>query len=121
MAYAPADAGPHGLSPDARKSDRHTLAWCGGIHIIVVSADGRRKRTLGIFADAHFHRDRLGTEVVTHELFHATMAWGRRVGFPFARLGDDDAVNRDEEIITHVHGRLCRQFVARAEAAGLYK
>ncbi len=72
-------------------------------------------------ADVHFVRRRLGMEVTTHELFHATMAWARRVRFPFARLGADDAVNADEERLTYVHGWLCRQFAVRAWDAGIYK
>jgi hypothetical protein len=59
-------------------------------------------------------------EVVTHELFHATMAWARRVGLDLTRLADDDYVNQEEERVSYVHGRLCRDFMVRAEAAGIY-
>jgi hypothetical protein len=53
--------------------------------------------------------------VFADELFHATIAWGRRAKFNWKRLGDDDCVNADEERITHVHGRLCRAFVQTGE------
>lgn len=72
------------------------------------------------FAEVHLYASRCGTEVVTHEMFHATAAWGRRVRFDFKRLGDADSVNDDEERMAYVHGWLCRQFVDRAWAAGVY-
>lgn len=59
-------------------------------------------------------------EIVTHELFHATIAYGRRIGFAWTRFGDSDAVNKDEERMTYAHGELCKQFVLRAIRAGLY-
>jgi hypothetical protein len=31
-----------------------------------------------------------------------------------------DSVNQDEERLADIHGELCRQFVDRAYAAGLY-
>jgi hypothetical protein len=72
------------------------------------------------FAEVNLYRDRLTMEIVTHELFHATMAWARRVRFPVARLVAADAVNDDEERLTYVHSTLCRRFMVRATAAGLY-
>lgn len=71
-------------------------------------------------AEVNFFRRRLGTEIITHEFFHATIAWGRRIRFNWQRFGDDDSVNQDEERLTYVHGRLVRMFVDRAHAAGLY-
>jgi hypothetical protein len=65
-------------------------------------------------------RGKLTMEVITHELFHATMAWGYRVRFPFAGLDNTIGVTADEERITYVHGALCSQFVGRAYATGLY-
>lgn len=61
-----------------------------------------------------------GTAVSTHELFHATAAWGRRTGFNWSRLGDADAVNQDEESLAYIHGALCREYVDRAYKAGIY-
>lgn len=58
--------------------------------------------------------------IVTHEMFHATMAWARRVRVPFDSL-DREPVNRLEERLAYVHGELCREFMVRAEAAGLYE
>lgn len=98
---------------------RHTQAFCTGVEVIQIRK-GRPQRKLGIFAEVNFHRNRLGMEVITHELFHATIAYGRRIKFDWSRLGDDDAVNKDEERLTYVHGVLCREFVVRAQAAGLY-
>lgn len=95
------------------------IAYCTEWMRWVVHPHGRVRRDPCV-AEAHFYRARLGTEIVTHELFHATMAWGRRIGFDWLRLGADDAVNDDEERLSYVHGALCRQFVDRAYAAGVY-
>lgn len=81
----------------------------------------RNRRCQPLFCEVNLVRRHLGTELITHELFHAAIAWGRRVGFDFSRLNAPDSVNADEERITYVHGRLCRQFVDRAWKAGLYK
>ena len=105
------------------RSKRHrcgpkTMATC--TEVTVLNFDQGAQRTKPIFAELNFVRGHLTMEIVTHELFHATMAWGRRIGFDWARLGADDCVNQDEERITYVHGWLCRQFVARATTLGLY-
>ena len=60
----------------------------------------------------------LTMRVVTHELFHATIAWGHRVKFPFAGFEAAEGVTADEERITYVHGELCRQFMCKALAPG---
>lgn len=105
---------------DARVGPR-TQALCGGIEIIDIEP-GKPARKQPVFAEVNFYRGRLTTEVLTHEFFHATMAWGRRVRFNFRALADDDhAVTPEEERISYVHGRLCRDFVARATRAGLYE
>lgn len=78
-------------------------------------------RTLPLFAEVHLFRgDGLSMRIVTHELFHATMAYGRRIRFDFRRLDADDSVNDDEERLTYAHGDLCRQFMMRATDLGLY-
>lgn len=85
-----------------------------------VDASGRW-RTMPVVADVHFHRKRLSMEVVTHELFHATLAWARRVRFDFSRLSDGaNPINADEERLTYAHGRLCRAFMNRANDFRLY-
>lgn len=81
---------------------------------------GRWRRT-GIVAEVNFHRRRIGTEVVTHEFFHATLAWGRRVGVRWGAIGSDaGTMTVDEERLCYAHGRLCREFVTAATAVGLY-
>src|SRR5690242_13328755 len=41
---------------------------------------GTPMRTRPIVAEVHFSRNRLSQVIVAHELFHATLAYGRRVG-----------------------------------------
>ena len=69
--------------------------------------------------------------IVTHELLHAAVAWARRIGFRFVALGgvgaefgsegDGYAVSDDEERLCRVYGDLCREFMVKAERAGLYR
>jgi hypothetical protein len=87
---------------------------------IVQQFVGGRWRTRPVVAEVHFHRARLSMEVVTHELFHATIAWARRIRFDFARLNAEDSINEDEERLTYAHGRLCREFMNRANDFKLY-
>ena len=105
---------------DTQISNRRGIQGTANAIEIIDIRRGRPARKKPIFAEVNLYRGMLGTEVITHEFFHATMAWGRRVGFAWQRLGDDNSVTPDEERITYVHGRLCRDFVARATAAGLY-
>src|SRR5688572_4342407 len=75
---------------------------------------GKYRRRSPCVAEINLWRGRLGIEVTTHEFFHATMAWGRRVGFDFTRLQEGSMYSmKAEERITYVHGRLCRQFVTK--------
>lgn len=78
-------------------------------------------RTRPIVAEVHFSRNRLSQVIVAHELFHATLAYGRRVGFDFSRLDAADSVNDDEERLAYVQGWLCREFVRRAARTGMYR
>ena len=100
----------------AEKSDHEGCCT----EVYVTDYGKARARTKPICAVVNLHRDLLTMGVVTHELFHATMAWGRRIGFNFSRLGADDAVNDDEERLTYAHSELCRKFMVRAIGAGLY-
>jgi hypothetical protein len=61
------------------------------------------------FAEVNLWRGALGPEVVTHELFHATMAYGYRIKFPFEKLADCTGVTKWEERLTYAHGRMCAQ------------
>ena len=86
-----------------------------------------RKTTLDIqlannFTDNIYYTPGLkGLQVTAaHEFFHATICWGRRIGFNWQRLDAEDSVNDDEERLAYVHGALCREFVDRAYASGLY-
>lgn len=106
--------------PDGRPLGRDCIGRCTEVHLASTRPSGGWRRDPCI-AEVHLIRSQLGMEVITHELFHATCAWARRVGFPVARLVAEDSVNEDEERIAYVHGRLCRQFVARAIDAGLYR
>lgn len=103
-------------SINGRGFGRHCDGTCSR-HEVWSFKTGKARRHR-CFAVVNMWRGRLTMRVVTHELFHATMAWGYRVKFPFAGLATDVGVTADEERITYVHGELCRQFMVRASAPG---
>ncbi len=76
--------------------------------------------TRPMFAEVNLYRAALTMRIVTHELFHATIQYGRRIGFDFSRLDANDSINAEEERLTYAHGELCRQFMVRATTLGLY-
>lgn len=78
---------------------------------------GRARRSAEV-AVVNLWRGRLTMRVVTHELFHATMAWAHRVGFDFAPIMASDGVTDAEERITYVNGELNRQFMEKATRPG---
>lgn len=77
-----------------------------------------RARRRPIVAVVNMWRGKLTMSVVTHELFHATIAWAHRIIFPFATLSDDRGVTETEERLTYAHSELCRQFMVRASSRG---
>jgi hypothetical protein len=99
--------------------NRHAFGWCTGIEIRSYRK-GKRARRQPIVAEVVLHRQRLTTSIVTHELFHATIAYARHFVFNFCRLDARDSVNDQEEWLAHVHSNLCRLFMKRAIDAGLY-
>jgi len=107
-------AGTH----EHRAPMRHVRGFCTEWN--VVKCTKKRARRHPCIAEVNFAGRYCTMEIVTHELLHATMAWARRVGFEFSRLGDDDHVNAEEERIAYVHGEMCRQFMVRANTAGVY-
>lgn len=104
----------HGGSVSAR-----ARGYAAGIVSIDVDRRGR-ERVLPVCADVHLTRGHLGTEVVVHEMTHAALAWARRVRFPFEKL-TERPVNEHEERLAYAVGELAKQFVRRADAAGLYR
>lgn len=65
-------------------------------------------------ADVLLCTEHLGTETVTHEMFHAVMDFARRV------TPDALMTGAVEERIATAHGKLCRLFVTAAIEHGLY-
>jgi hypothetical protein len=70
------------------------------------------------FAIVNLYRSQLSMRVVTHELFHATMAWAYRVGYDFAPLMATPNIIAHEERITYVNCELNRQFMVKALRPG---
>lgn len=106
---------------DASEARARGLGGYCACYRITSYRPGRPARTRMLVAEVNLYLARITTEVITHELLHATMQWGRRIGFDFSRLDAEDSVNDDEERLTYAHSTLCRDFVRRAIAAGLYE
>jgi len=109
----------HDLGLSRGSSGRSALGFSTNWHVLDVYPNGRTRRDPCV-AEVNLCHSALGTEVVAHEMFHATICWGRRIGFDWKRLDADDSVNDEEERMAYAHGKLMREFVSRAYAAGLY-
>lgn len=72
------------------------------------------------FAEVCLFRDALGSRVLSHEMFHATLAWARRRGVQLDGPAED-GVSEDEKRVAHAHSDMMRQLVDRLYAAGLYE
>lgn len=79
----------------------------------------RHSRKDGCFAEVTLWRGCLGMNVITHEFFHATMAWAERVRLAFSNWAET-RVTEEEEALAYAHGHMCAQFVTKATQAGLY-
>lgn len=89
-------------------------------------------RTLPLMGEVNLFRGELGTSVITHEFFHATLGWARRVGIDMNAVQavgaaaehpsnpDPKHVAADEERLAYAHGEMCRQFTDRMYRLGIY-
>lgn len=75
-------------------------------------------RVLPVFGCVNLHRKRLGISVVSHEFAHAAFAWAARMRI-WGELTQGDTM-RVEERYCHALGEMLRQFMVKAERAGLY-
>lgn len=105
------------LRRTGRPLGTETVAVCTGTERWKVVGDRLRKN--GQVAEVNFFRARLGTQVVTHELFHATLAWARRAKIDWTAV-NTDPINDLEERVTHVHSTMCAHLVRRLTDLGYY-
>lgn len=98
------------------KADHKTQGTCARVDRTSYRT-GRARRS-ACFASVNLWRGQLTMRVVTHELFHATMAWAQRVGFDFTPVVADIGVGPEEERITYVNCELNRQFMEKASRPG---
>lgn len=71
-----------------------------------------RWRNTPEFAQINLIKRALGTETLTHEALHATLAWARRIRFPMTQLDAPNSVNGFEERLCYAHGRIARRLVS---------
>lgn len=92
------------------KLDKRTRARVSPFDVVKVKANGvsRKQPILGMVL---FWKDDIGTNVITHEFFHATSTYARRVGLDF---------EKDEERLATVHGQMCAKFVKKCYDKGVY-
>lgn len=104
-------------------SHRRTLGMCSSFKVVNYPK-GKPARTRPIFAEVNLCAANLTQRIVTHELFHATLAYARRLGLDIGETFRDDWDNRSvsdiEEQLCDAHGNLCNDFVVRAQKLGLY-
>lgn len=103
---------------------RKTRAFAGEIEKYRIrKGEPRRKRP--VVAVAAFWKGDIGSGLVAHEMFHATMFWARRRRVAVAPCADTDkrgtlTPDHPEERLAEVQGELVRQFVSRAYQLRFY-
>lgn len=107
-------------------------ASCGGRDQYIIPPKGKgRMRKTGLFAEANFHKQCIGIEVVSHELTHAAFAFADRRKLPLEQtlakdyqMGGSKAVmdqDGPEERFCYALGQMCRQFTQKCYDLGLYQ
>jgi hypothetical protein len=114
----------------ARLPGHNYEACCGGRIAYQVPAKGRMRKT-GLFAEANFNRNRLGIEIVSHELTHAAFAFAERRKIRLEQATDKSfsegarlaVMEHDgpEERFCYALGVMCRQFTQKCYELGLYE
>lgn len=125
--------------PTKKAMREHTLlprnaeASCGGREEYIVPPKREKKpvRKTGLFAEVNFYRNRIGIEVVSHEMTHGTFAFadrrkldiGKVLPLAFAVSGANRTLDRDcaEERFCYALGVMCRQFTQKCYDLGLYQ
>jgi len=114
-----------------RLPGRNYDACCGGREAYLASADGSTRRT-GLFAEANFHRRKIGVEVVSHEFTHAAFSFAERRKLNLSsaisehkwgkgrsrKILDRDGV---EERFCYALGQMVRQFTQKCYDLGMYE
>lgn len=71
-------------------------------------------RTSRLVAEVHLSEEHLDGDTIAHELFHAAIAWGRRVKVDWKSVGDaKEWVSDHEERLAWVMGRMSGQLFDR--------
>lgn len=105
---------------------RDLFAFCAESDHYYRRRRGVPRRRHPLVADVVFWQHHLGVGLITHEFFHATAAWARRLRIPTAPLGVHQpgpvvlSGDDEEERLARVQEALVRRFVQWADAAGLY-
>lgn len=105
-----------------RRTPANTLGMCSDFKIQRFLKN-RPMRTLPIVCEVNLCAGHIGTSVITHEFFHATMAYARRCKLMWERLAGSDVAteaSHEEEWLARIHGTMCAKFVDRAARAGFY-
>lgn len=84
----------------------------------------RRDRLTPKFAVLTFWKGEIGSGVIAHELYHATVFYGLRRGFIFAELADTSTgflpIEGEHEQLADAMGHMMSQFVRHAYRLALY-
>jgi hypothetical protein len=87
-----------------------------------VYRDQRKTRKLPEIGEMIFHQSKMSSGTISHECFHATMAYLRRVKFDFSKLekkNEDDDVITSEERAAYIQGVFVQQIVSHLIDRGL--
>jgi hypothetical protein len=96
-----------------RPYKRDHLALWSPLEGRYVYPDGRTRKN-GLIGEINFWIQKMGTEVITHEVYHATRAYAHRVRMIEVIETARDQLHMDmEEVVAGAHGRMCRQLVGK--------
>lgn len=81
---------------------------------------GDRLRKSGIFGELNLHRGRIDTEIASHEIAHAGIAWARRVRINPISPSGQQWESADNERFCYAMGRMMAQFSNHAHRLKLW-
>jgi hypothetical protein len=108
------------MRSEGREVDRKDDAYTYNYEVLRVRP-GEPNRKRPIMGEIVLNKKKCRAGLLSHECFHATMSYLRRIEFDFARLGfkDGDARMNIEERAAYVQGEFMRQVVVGLNERGL--
>lgn len=92
------------------KRNYDVTAFTYSYDLLKINRKTKQARKLPIVGELHFHKSRLGTEVIIHETSHAINSTLRRLKFNFEKLNKEPD-NDSEELMAYLLGKFSSNLV----------